>query len=209
MKKKYFYRFFKRLLDIIISIFGMLLLIPVSIGVKIESLINHDHGPLIFKNKRFGINGKEIYVYKYRSMCVNAEQVLEELMEKDPKIKEEYLTNKKLDPDPRVTKVGRFIRKTSIDELPQFINVFLGNMSVVGPRPYLPREIPDMGDNYKEIIKVKPGITGFWQVNGRSDVDFKERTNMDVEYVKRRGMWMDIKIFFKTIKVVLVGKGAR
>ena len=209
MKKKYFYRFFKRLLDIIISIFGMLLLIPVSIGVKIASLINHDHGPLIFKNKRFGINAKEIYVYKYRSMCVNAEQVLEELMEKDPKIKEEYLTNKKLDPDPRVTKVGRFIRKTSIDELPQFINVFLGNMSVVGPRPYLPREIPDMGDNYKEIIKVKPGITGFWQVNGRSDVDFIERTNMDVEYVKRRGMWMDIKIFFKTIKVVLVGKGAR
>lgn len=203
------YKFIKRFADIIISVFGMIFLIPISFGVWIANMINGDFGPLVFKNKRVGINGKTIYVYKYRSMCVNAEKVLEDLMASDPKVKEEYLTKKKLENDPRVTKVGKFIRKTSIDELPQLINVFLGNMSIVGPRPYLPREIPDMGDNYQHIIKCKPGITGLWQVSGRSDVEFVERTNMDVVYEKKRSLWFDIKIFFKTFIVVLFGKGAK
>lgn len=209
MKKRYFYRFFKRLLDIIISIFGMLLLIPITIGVWLANLISKDNGPVFFKNKRIGLNGKTIYIYKYRSMCMNAEAKLEELMASDPKIREEYLTNKKLENDPRITKVGKFIRKTSIDELPQFINVFLGNMSVVGPRPYLPREKDDMGYHYDNIIKVKPGVTGFWQVNGRSDTGFDERLEMDTQYVAKRSLWMDIKIFFKTIWVVIAGKGAK
>lgn len=207
--KSFIYRFFKRLLDFIIGIFGIILLIPVSLGVWIANMINGDFGPLIFKNKRVGLNGKTIYVYKYRSMCKNAEQVLEDLMNKNPKIKEEYLTNKKLENDPRITKVGKFIRKTSIDELPQFINVLIGNMSIVGPRPYLHREIEDMGEAYEDIIKCKPGITGLWQVSGRSETTFKERTELDVKYKNKRSLWIDIKIFFKTIKVVLVGKGAK
>lgn len=207
--KNFAYRFIKRLLDFIIAIFGIILLIPVSLGVWIANMINGDFGPLIFKNKRIGLNGKTIYVYKYRSMCKNAEQVLEDLMNKDPKIKEEYLTNKKLENDPRITKVGKFIRKTSIDELPQFINVLKGNMSIVGPRPYLHREIDDMGEAYNEIIKCKPGITGLWQVSGRNDTSFTERTLLDVKYKNKRSLWVDIKIFFKTIKVVLVGKGAK
>ena len=209
MKKRYFYRFFKRLLDIMISIVGMLILIPVTLGVWLANLISKDNGPVFFKNKRIGLNGETIYIYKYRSMCMNAEAKLEELMANDPKIREEYLTNKKLENDPRITKVGKFIRKTSIDELPQFINVFLGNMTVVGPRPYLPREKEDMGYHYDNIIKVKPGVTGFWQVNGRSDTEFRERLEMDSHYVAKRSMWMDIKIFFKTIWVVIVGKGAK
>ena len=208
-KKRYFYRFMKRFLDIIISIFGILLLIPVSLGIWIANLVTKDNGPIFFKNKRIGLNGETIYIYKYRSMCMNAEQKLEELMASDPKIKEEYLTNKKLENDPRITKVGKFIRKTSIDELPQFINVFLGSMSVVGPRPYLPREKEDMGYHYDNIIKVKPGVTGFWQVNGRSDTSFKERCEMDSHYVAKRSLWMDVKIFFKTIWVVIAGKGAK
>ena len=207
--KNFAYRFIKRLLDFIIAIFGIILLIPVSLGVWIANMINGDFGPLIFKNKRIGLNGKTIYVYKYRSMCKIAEQVLEDLMNKDPKIKEEYLTNKKLENDPRITKVGKFIRKTSIDELPQFINVLKGNMSIVGPRPYLHREIDDMGEAYNEIIKCKPGITGLWQVSGRNDTSFTERTLLDVKYKNKRSLWVDIKIFFKTIKVVLVGKGAK
>ena len=208
-KKRYFYRFMKRFLDIIISIVGMLLLIPVSVGIWIANLVTKDNGPIFFKNKRIGLNGETIYIYKYRSMCMNAEQKLEELMASDPKIREEYLTNKKLENDPRITKVGKFIRKTSIDELPQLINIFLGQMSLIGNRPYLPREKDDMGYHYDNIIKVKPGVTGFWQVNGRSDTGFKERCEMDTQYVAKRSLWMDIKIFFKTIWVVIAGKGAK
>lgn len=206
---KWLYYFIKRLCDIVIGLLGCILLIPVSLGVKLANMINGDFGPLIFANKRIGKNGKVIKIYKYRSMCVNAEAMLEDLMRNSPKIREEYLTNHKLDPDPRVTKVGRFIRKTSIDELPQFINVLLGNMSVVGPRPYLPREKEDMGEAYDSIVECKPGITGPWQVGGRNDTDFESRIKMDVEYKNKRNIWMDIKIFFKTIKVVLFGRGAK
>ena len=184
--KQFLYRFVKRFFDIVIAVIGVIILIPVSVGVKVANMLNGDFAPLIFKNKRIGENGKTIYIYKYRSMCKNAEQVLEDLMNNDPKIKEEYLTNKKLENDPRITKVGRFIRKTSIDELPQFINVLLGNMSVVGPRPYLHREIEDMGDDYEDIIKCKPGITGLWQVSGRSETSFEERKQLDIKYKKKK-----------------------
>ncbi len=206
---KWLYYFIKRLCDIVIGLIGCILLIPVSLGVKLANMLNGDFGPLIFANKRIGKNGKVIKIYKFRSMCVNAEQMLEDLMKNSPKIREEYLTNHKLDPDPRVTKVGKFIRKTSIDELPQFINVLLGNMSVVGPRPYLPREKEDMGEAYDSIIKCKPGITGPWQVGGRNDTDFESRTKMEAEYKNKRSFLLDTKIFFKTIKVVLFGRGAK
>ena len=141
-------------------------------------------------------------------MVENAEELLFKMMEEDPKIKEEYLTNKKLKNDPRITKVGKFLRKTSLDEFPQFINVLKGEMSIVGPRPYLHREIPDMKESYNSIIKVKPGITGMWQVSGRSDTEFEERLKLDEYYVRNWSLWLDIVIILKTIKAVFAKRGA-
>ena len=129
-------------------------------------------------------------------------------MEKDPKIKEEYLTNKKLVNDPRITPVGKFLRKTSLDEWPQFINVLLGEMSLIGPRPYLPREKQDMGQYYNSIIKCKPGVTGMWQANGRSDVEFNYRCKLDDYYYHNWSIWLDFTIIYKTIKGVVYGKGS-
>lgn len=199
----------KRLIDIICGLIGIVLLIPVTIIIKIISICTGDFKSIFFVQERVGYKGKKIKIFKYRSMVPNAEQKLEELMEKDPKIKKEYLENKKLENDPRITKIGGFIRKFSIDELPQLINVFIGNMSIVGPRPYLPREIDDMGDYYKYVIACKPGITGLWQVSGRSDISFKHRLKLDEKYVNERNLSFDTKIFFKTFSVVLFRKGAK
>ena len=202
------YYIFKRFVDIIASLLALILLSPVFLIVAI--LIRRDGGKAFFIQNRIGKNGKTIKVYKFRSMVMNGEKVLEELFAKDPSIKEEYLKNKKLENDPRITKIGKFIRKTSIDELPQLINVLKGNMSLVGPRPYLWREKDEgMGDYYKYIVACKPGITGYWQVNGRSDTSFEERLEMDKYYSKHINAWLDIKILFKTVGVVLFGKGAK
>lgn len=141
-------------------------------------------------------------------MIPNAEQVLEELMEKDPEIKKEYLTNKKLQNDPRITEAGHFLRKSSLDEFPQFINVLKGEMSLVGPRPYLFREKEDMGIYYDSVIHCKPGITGMWQANGRSDVGFEDRCKLDDYYYKNWTLSLDMIIIYKTVKSVVYGKGA-
>ena len=201
-------RVFKRVIDLISGLLGVLLLIPISIVVKLMNLSNGDHDPIFFTQERIGINGEPIKIYKYRSMVPDAEKILEELMASDPKIKEEYLTNKKLVNDPRVTKVGAFLRKTSLDEFPQFINVLKGEMSLVGPRPYLYREIEDMDIYYETIIKCKPGITGMWQANGRSDVGFVERCKFDDYYYKNWSIGLDMIIIYKTVKSVIYGRGA-
>ncbi|MEE0778843.1 MAG: exopolysaccharide biosynthesis polyprenyl glycosylphosphotransferase [Massilimicrobiota sp.] len=198
----------KRIIDVCAGLCGCLLLIPLTIYVSKKNKKSGDTDPIFFKQKRIGENGKDIYIYKYRSMVPNAEKVLEELMEKDPVIREEYLTNKKLVNDPRITEVGHFLRKTSLDEFPQFINVLKGDMSLVGPRPYLPREKDDMDIYYHSIIKCKPGITGMWQANGRSDVGFIDRCKLDDYYYKNWSIGLDIIIIYKTIKSVIYGKGA-
>ena len=205
----YAYKFIKRFLDIIVSFIGIILIVPIGFGVWIANIVNRDFGPLIYKGKRIGKDGKVFIMYKFRSMSVNSEKILEELISNDLNVKEEYLNNKKLENDPRVSKVGKFIRKISIDEFPQFINVFLGNMSIVGPRPYLEREKEDMKEAYDDIIKCKPGITGLWQVSGRNNLSFSKRLLLDKEYLSKRGLILDIKIFFKTIWIVLIGKGAK
>ena len=207
--KMLFYLIIKRLFDIIFGLIGILFLIPITIILKVISICTGDFKSIFFVQERIGIKGKRIKIIKYRSMVPNAEQKLEELMEKDENIRKEYLENKKLENDPRVTKVGRFIRKFSIDELPQAINVFLGSMTIVGPRPYLPREIDDMGEYYKYVIMCKPGLTGLWQVSGRSDVSFNHRLKLDKKYANERSLIFDIKIFFKTFSVVLFQKGAK
>ena len=140
-------------------------------------------------------------------MVPNADEILFQTLSMDPILNEEYTINKKLKDDPRITKVGKILRKLSIDELPQFVNVFFGEMSVIGNRPYLPREKRDMGKSFDEIVKTKPGLTGYWQVNGRSDVTFKKRLELETYYSNHCGLLMDIKIFFKTFKAVFGGKG--
>lgn len=202
------YLFVKRFFDILCSIIGVIVLIPITFIIKICYLLSGDFAPVIFTHNRIGKNGKEFKFYKFRSMVPNADEILEELLKNDKVIAEEYKKNKKLKDDPRITKIGKIIRKTSIDELPQLLNVLKGDMSLVGNRPYLPREKKDMGKYYDDIIKTKPGITGYWQVSGRSDVSFKARLKLEKYYSNNCCLLMDIKILFKTVGVVLGAKGA-
>ena len=201
-------RFLKRVMDIGIGIVGVLSLIPLTILVWIKTDSEERKHGLFFTQDRIGKDGKSIKIYKYRSMVTGADKILEEMMAKDEKIREEYEKNKKLKDDPRITKVGEFLRRTSLDEFPQFINVLKGEMSFVGPRPYLPREKKDMGEYYGKIIKSKPGITGMWQTHGRSETDFEERLELDEYYYRNQSLWLDIVIIIKTIKNVIGGKGA-
>ena len=201
-------RFLKRVMDIGIGIVGVLSLIPLTILVWIKTDSEERKHGLFFTQDRIGKDGKSIKIYKYRSMVTGADKILEEMMAKDEKIREEYEKNKKLKDDPRITKVGDFLRRTSLDEFPQFINVLKGEMSFVGPRPYLPREKKDMGDYYEKIIKSKPGITGMWQTHGRSETDFEERLELDEYYYRNWSLWLDIVIIIKTIKNVIGEKGA-
>ena len=200
--------FIKRIIDIIGAIVGIAILIPLTVAVWIGNRICKDKGPIFYSQERIGKDGKIFKMYKFRSMVVGADEVLQELLEKDEKANKEYSEFKKLENDPRITKFGNFLRKTSLDEFPQFINVLKGEMSIVGPRAYLIREKEDMGDTYDTIIRCKPGITGLWQVNGRSSVNFKTRLDMDVEYYNKYSTTLDLEILFKTISAVLNKDGA-
>ena len=206
--KRAIYLFLKRIFDIIISLIGIVLLIPITIIIKIAYMCTGDFHRIIFTQDRIGRGGKTFKFYKFRSMVPNADEALFKTLAKDEKLAEEYAKNKKLKNDPRITKVGRIIRKASIDETPQFINIFLGDMTLIGNRPYLPREKKDMGEAYNEIIRTKPGLTGYWQTSGRSDLSFKKRLELETYYSIHSGFKMDIKIFFKTFVVVVNGKGA-
>ena len=208
MKKKYFYKFVKRTFDIICSLIGVVLLIPLTIIVKLCYIFTGDFKSIFYTQDRIGKNGKTIHIFKYRSMIPDADKKLNELL-KDPEKKKEHDKYKKLEKDPRITKVGRILRKTSLDEFPQFINILIGNMSVIGPRPYLPNEVKDMGEYYDDIINCKPGLTGLWQVSGRSNIAFKDRLILEQKYAKEYGLLLDIKIFFKTFIVVFQKDGAK
>lgn len=209
IKNDVFYNLMKRVFDVIVAFFGCLFLLPLTLCIKIASLLSGDKNKIFFKQERIGKDGKPIYIYKFRSMIVNAEEVLENLLKTNERIKKEYLTNKKIENDPRITKIGKFIRKYSIDEFPQFINVLKGEMSIVGPRPYLYREKDDMGFYYNFIINSKPGITGMWQVNGRSNTEFYKRLILDRKYENEKGIKCDLAIFFKTFSKVLKKEGSK
>ena len=198
----------KRTIDIIGAIVGIVFLIPLTIGIAIAKVILKDKGPIIYTQNRIGKDGKVFKMYKYRSMVVGADEILEKYLAENEEAREEYKINKKLKEDPRVTKIGKFIRETSLDEFPQFINVLKGEMSLVGPRPYLEREIEDMGNYYPQIIALKPGVTGFWQVSGRNDVTFKDRLEMDREYYNTRSLKLDFKLLIKTVSKVFNKEGA-
>ena len=198
----------KRTIDIICGFIGVLILIPLTIIVFVLNRLNDEDGPVFYIQERIGKNGKIFKMIKYRSMCVDADEKLEAFLEENEDVRKEFHIYRKIKNDPRVTKLGKILRKTSLDEFPQFINVFIGDMSLVGPRPYLEREKEDMGEYYKIIIKDKPGITGLWQISGRSDVTFDERLKIDLEYNSTKSTFKDIMILIKTIGKVISKNGA-
>lgn len=198
------YLLLKRLLDIVGSLCGIILLSPlfIIIGILIKS--EDPKGKVFFSQKRVGLNGKEFKMYKFRSMVSNAEEKLQELL----KYNEISGAMFKMKEDPRVTKVGKFIRKTSIDELPQLFNVLKGEMSLVGPRPPLPREVAKYSEYDKQRLLVTPGCTGLWQVSGRNSVGFEEMVKLDLQYIRQRSFLFDIKIILKTFLVLFGSKDA-
>ncbi|MGL5051553.1 MAG: exopolysaccharide biosynthesis polyprenyl glycosylphosphotransferase, partial [Fusobacteriaceae bacterium] len=198
----------KRFMDIGFGLAGCLSLIPLTILVWFKTEKSERKNGIFFTQSRIGLDGKSVKIYKYRSMVTDADSILIELLESDESLREEYKKNKKLKDDPRITKIGAFLRKTSLDEFPQFLNVLKGEMSFVGPRPYLFNEIQDMGLAYTKIIRLKPGITGMWQAHGRSDTDFNERLVLDEYYYRNWSLWLDIIIIIKTIKNVVGKEGA-
>ena len=208
-KKTYLVTYFmlKRFMDIIGGLIGGLLTLPIIFVVKIICLKDGDKNPIIFKQERIGKDGGRIIIYKFRTMIPNADEELKKLLKRNKEAALEYKRYKKLKDDPRITKVGKFLRKTSIDEFPQFFNVLKGDMSLVGPRPYLFREKEDMGEYFDLIIKCKPGVTGYWQVNGRSNTDFARRLVLDEYYYNHRTTIMDLKIVVKTIRQVIFKEG--
>jgi undecaprenyl-phosphate galactose phosphotransferase len=198
----------KRLFDLTLSVLMLSILLPtiliIGVLIKLDS-----RGPIFYTQERVGKNGKKFKVIKFRSMYTNADELLKEFLEKNPKLREEFETFRKLKNDPRVTKVGKFLRKTSLDELPQIFNVLKGEMSLVGPRPVTKEEIDKYYKDYAiYYYEVLPGITGLWQISGRSDTSYDERVELDVWYVKNWNLWLDIVILIKTIKVVLKREGA-
>lgn len=201
----------KRAFDLIFSAFAIILTLPLMVIIAIAIKLT-DKGPVLFKQKRPGLNGHEFYLYKFRTMYVDNERILKDFLDKNPKAREQWIKYRKLkDYDPRVTPIGRFLRKFSLDELPQFFNVLKGDMSVVGPRPYIWKEFEDYRvpkEVVKELLSVKPGVTGLWQIEARNEATFEERIKMDLDYIKKRSFWLDLKIILKTIKVMLTGKGA-
>ena len=202
-------KFVKRFIDIIGGLVGCIILIPLTIIVFILNKLNEeDDGPVFFIQERIGQNGKPFKMFKFRSMVVDADEKLERFLEENEDVRNEFFVYRKIKNDPRVTKIGKFLRKTSLDEFPQFINVLLGDMSIVGPRPYLDRERKSMGNYYNIITKYKPGITGLWQISGRSDVSFDDRLELDITYHKNHSLIKDIKILLKTIGRVMKKNGA-
>lgn len=205
--KKYSYLITKRLFDIILSLFGILFLIPLSIIIKISYILNKDYSSIFYTQTRIGKNGKEFKLYKFRSMIPNADEVLKELLKKEP-YKSEWKKNQKLSNDPRITKMGNILRKTSLDELPQLISIIKGDMSFIGPRPLVRGELDAHSGNHKIYESVKPGLSGWWACNGRSSLTYEERLELEYYYCNNASLILDIKCMLKTIKVVLEKSGA-
>ena len=204
---RWYNRLYKRVFDVSMSLIGMVFFIPLGIIIVLCIYIDSP-GPVVFSHKRVGQYGKAFPCYKFRTMVPNAERILQEYLAKNPAAKEEWNCSFKLKDDPRVTRVGKFLRKTSLDELPQIWNVLIGQMSLVGPRPIVEAEIEKYGEYIRDYYLVPPGITGMWQVNGRSDTTYPERVAMDTWYVRNWSVWIDLVYLFKTVKIVLERKGA-
>lgn len=195
----------KRIFDIVMSLMGLFFLLPlfllIMVAIKIDS-----KGPCFFVHKRVGKNGKTLGVMKFRTMVVNAEEMLKQLT---PEQEKEFKEKFKLDNDFRVTRVGKFLRKTSLDELPQLLNILLGNMTLIGPRPVIEVELEKYGFHKDKFLSVTPGLTGYWQANVRSNTSYEERIEMDMYYIDHMNVFLDIKIVFQTVRSVLKKEGAK
>ena len=197
-----FYKSFKKLLDFLFSIFFLIASLPffllISLLIKLSS-----RGPIFFLQERIGKNNIPFKCIKFRTMHPEAKDILENLLMKDEKLKMEFEQTHKIKNDPRITTIGKLLRKTSLDELPQFINVLKNEMSIVGPRPIVNKEKNKYGKNFKKVFSVKPGITGLWQVSGRNNLTYKTRIKLDLNYVENHNFLMDIRILIRTIGVIL------
>ena len=198
INKSAFYLISKRVIDIVGSLCGIILLSPVFLIVAILIKLEDPKGKIFFAQERNGQYPKTFKMYKFRSMVHNAEELLKDLMDRNEQTGPVF----KIYDDPRITKVGKFIRKTSIDELPQLFNVLKGDMSLVGPRPPIPHEVEQYNSYQMQRLAVKPGLTCIWQVSGRNNIGFDEWVEMDIEYIKTRNLWLDIKLIFKTVGVL-------
>lgn len=203
-KRDTVYRVVKRVIDVTIASIAMIVLSPIfaiiAIAVKLES-----EGPVFFKHTRIGKDGKIIKLYKFRSMVINAEELIKSFT---PEQMKEYKENYKLTNDPRITKIGKFLRKTSLDELPQLINIIKGDLAIIGPRPVIAEELKKYGDNIDKFLSVTPGLTGYWAANGRSNTTYEQRMQMELYYIDNMSLKMDIQVFFKTILSVVKKEGA-
>jgi len=198
----------KRLTDIVLSFSALVFLLPVLLPIALFIRLS-DGGPAVFKQRRIGRFGEEFWCYKFRSMVTDANERLEELLANDPKARREWEMTQKLENDPRITRFGHFLRKSSLDELPQLINILLGEMSIVGPRPIVRNEAEKYGKFFVHYCHMRPGLTGLWQVSGRSDTTYDERVAMDVRYVSEWSYSNDLLIMAKTVPAVLMSDGAR
>ena len=202
--KKINYIGIKRAIDVIISIIGLIVLSPIflilAIIIKLDS-----KGPVFFAHTRYGKDGKKFKMYKFRTMYENAQDMINDFT---PEQMKEWKENSKLQDDPRITKVGKFLRKTSLDELPQIVNIIKGDLSIIGPRPVIEEELEKYGDNKDKFLSVTPGLTGYWQANGRSSTTYEQRMEMELYYIDNISPKLDVKIFFKTIESVIKKEGA-
>lgn len=201
------YRVIKRVFDICVSIIGLVFLIPISIIVKIAYMATGDFHSIFYTQQRIGKDGKQFKFYKFRTMVPNADEVLKEIL-RDPSIKKEWEENQKIECDPRIMKAGKILRKTSLDELPQMLNILIGDMSLVGPRPLVPGELDAHEGLHYKYEAVKPGVTSWWASHGRSDTTYEERLNLEYYYVENCSLWLDIKCIFATVKAVITKTGA-
>ncbi len=204
-RQKRGYLFAKRLFDIVLSLIGLAIgIVPmlfISLAIVLES-----PGPAIYLHHRVGKNGKPLALFKFRSMFADADEMVEDFT---PEQKEEWERNFKLEDDPRITKVGKFLRRTSLDELPQLVNVLIGGLSIVGPRPVVQKELEKYGDKQDMFLSVTPGLTGYWQAYARSSCSYEKRMEMELHYVENASFWWDVKIFFATFGAVIRGDGAQ
>lgn len=202
------YMAIKRTFDVITSGLGCITLLPVMLVIKLANLVSGDKAPIFYKQKRIGRNGKLIYIYKFRSMVPNADEVLVELL-KQPKYKAEWDKNQKFHNDPRITKIGKILRKTSLDELPQFINVLKGDMSLIGPRPLIEGELDAHHGDHILYESVRPGVSGWWAANGRSDTTYEKRLELEYYYCRNCSVLLDLKCIWRTACAVIFKKGAK
>ena len=207
--KRTMYFAFKRVFDILCSLVGILFLIPLLIVIKIAYICTGDFKSVLYSQERIGKNGKIFRLHKFRTMVYNADDILADWLKNNPEKRDEYYRDRKIDNDPRITKVGKLLRKTSLDEFPQFLNVLVGQMSMIGPRPVVLDEAENYGKNKEKFLSVRPGLTGYWASNGRSNVSYKERMKMELFYVDHCCIRLDIQIIWKTIITVIKREGAK